>query len=97
MDPELRQQLEEIHALAKDNHHMLRTIRRSQRLSFLSTVIVWILVLAVPLYVYQEYLAPVIAKISTTSGLSTSTTSGFLGLPTFTEIEKLINFPKAGQ
>jgi hypothetical protein len=91
MDPDIKEQLEEIHALAKDNHRMLRAIRRSQWMSFMSTIIIWLVVLALPLYLYQQYLAPIVQKISTTSGLSTTTTSGFLGLPSFSNLGNLIN------
>src|SRR3989344_5836388 len=34
MDPELKKEIAEIHALAKDNHRMLRAIRRDQWLGF---------------------------------------------------------------
>jgi hypothetical protein len=95
MDPEIKQQFEELHALAKDNYRMIRSIRRSQRLSFLSTIIIWIVVLALPLYLYQQYLQPVITKISANSGMSTTTTSGLLGLPTFNEIGNLVNSAKS--
>ncbi|MGD0328541.1 MAG: hypothetical protein ABSB00_02400 [Minisyncoccia bacterium] len=95
MDPEIRRELDEIHALVRDNHRMLRAVRRRQWLGSLSTIIVWILVLALPLYLYQQYLEPIIAKVSVASGMSTTTTSGFLGLPTSTEIQNLINSLKA--
>jgi Ca2+/Na+ antiporter len=91
MDPEIRQQLEEIHALAKDNHRMLRAIRRGQWFNFFSSVVFWLAVLVIPLYLYQQYLAPTISKISEVTGVSTTTTSSFLGLPTFTEIGNLVN------
>ncbi len=91
MDPETKHLLEEIHALAKDNHRMLRAIRRNQWFGFITKVIIWIIVLALPLYLYQQFLAPVIQKFSETSGMSTTTTSGFLGIPTFVEVGKLIN------
>ena len=91
MDPEIKEQLEEIHALAKDNHRMLRAIRRSQWLSFFNSIVFWIAIVLVPLYLYQQYLEPIVAKISANSGLSTTTTSGFLGIPTFNEIGNLIN------
>jgi len=97
MDSELRRALDEIHALTEDNHRMLRSIRRSQRLSLLSTIIVWVVVLALPLYLYQAYLAPIIAKISSLSGVSTTTTSGFLGLPTSAELQNLIHSTSGGQ
>jgi len=94
MDPEIKRQLEEIHALAKDNHRMLRAIRRGQWFSFLSTVIVWIVVLALPILLYQQYLAPMVAKFSETSG---TTTTGMFGIPAFADIQKLINSYKAGE
>lgn len=91
MDPELERTLDEIHALAKDNHRMLRAIRRGQWMSFTSRIIIWVVVLALPLYLYQQYLAPIVSKFSAASGMSTTTTSGFLGLPTFTDLGKMIN------
>jgi len=97
MDPELKREIEEIHALAKDNHRMLRVIRRSQWLGLVRSIIIWVVVLALPLYLYQQYLAPIVAKFSAVSGMSTTTTSGFLGLPTSAELQKLINSAKSGQ
>ena len=90
----MRRQLEEIHALAKDNHRMLRAIRRGQWFSFLSTVIVWIVVLALPILLYQQYLAPMVAKFSATSE---TTATGMFGLPSFADIQKLINSYTAGE
>ena len=66
MDPELKQRLDQIHALAKDNHDMLRAIRRDQWLGFIGRVIVWLIVLALPLYLYQQYLQPLVSKFSAT-------------------------------
>jgi len=97
MDPEMERELEEIHALAKDNHRMLRAIRRGQWFSFFSTVIIWVAVLALPLYLYQQYLQPIVAKFSALSGMSTTTTSGFLGLPSFADLQKLLNSYTAGK
>ncbi|MSU74363.1 hypothetical protein EXS57_01125 [Candidatus Kaiserbacteria bacterium] len=94
MDPELKQTLTEIHALAKDNHDMLRAIRRDQWLGFVGRVIVWVIVLALPLYLYQQYLQPFVAKFSTVSGTSIS---GPFGFPTSAELQKLLNSFKGGQ
>jgi len=94
MDPETKRQLEEIHALAKDNHRMLRSIKRHQWYSFLGTIIIWIVVLALPLYLYQQYLQPFVSKFSATTGI---TTSGPFGLPTSADLQKLINSYKAGK
>ena len=97
LNPELKKELQEIHALAKDNHDMLRAIRRDQWFGFFGRIIIWVIVFALPLYLYQQYLAPVIANFSAASGMSTTTTSGFLGLPTSAELQKLINSYKTGQ
>jgi hypothetical protein len=96
MNPEIERELEEIHALAKDNHRMLRAIRRGQWFSFFSSIIFWLAVLVLPLYLYQQYLAPIISKISETTGMSTTTTSGLFNVPAFTEIGKVINSFTAG-
>ena len=93
MDPELKRTLDEIHALAKDNHRILRAIRRDQWLGFIGKIIVWFIVLALPLYLYQQYFQPVISKFSETSS---TTPSGLLGLPTSADMQKLINFFKGG-
>lgn len=93
MDPELKRLLDETHALAKDNHRMLRAIRRDQWLGFIGRVIVWIIVLVLPLYLYQQYLQPFVEKFSAASG---TPTSGIFGFPTSAELQKLINSYKAG-
>ncbi len=93
MDPDLRKELDEIHALTRDNHRMLRAIRRDQWLGFIGRVVVWIIVFALPLYLYQQYLQPLVAKFSATTGM---TTSGPFGFPTSAEVQKLINSFKAG-
>ncbi|MHB8710019.1 MAG: hypothetical protein ACYC6X_00485 [Minisyncoccota bacterium] len=93
MDPELKRVLDEMHALTKDNHRMLRAIRRDQWLGFIGRIVVWIIVLILPLYLYQQYLQPFVEKFST----ATSTpSSGFFGLPTSAELQKLINSYKVG-
>lgn len=91
MDPEIKRQLEEIHALTRDNHQMLRAIRRHQWYSIVWTIIVWIVVLIAPFYLYQQYLAPLIAQFSV------SGTAPGLNLPTSADVQKLINSFTAGQ
>ena len=88
MDPELKRQIEEIHALAKDNHQMLRAIRRGQTFSFIASVVFWAAVLITPIYLYQQYLQPIVSKFSISAGV---TTTGPFGLPTFAELQKLIS------
>jgi hypothetical protein len=96
-DPGLERELEELHALVKDNHRMLRAIRRGQWMSFFSTVIVWVAVLALPLFLYQRYVEPIISQISSLSGTSPTTASGLLNIPAFPDLGKMINSYTGGQ
>lgn len=93
MDPELRRELDEIHALVKDNHDMLRAIRRGQWMSAFVKIIFWIFIIVTPLYLYQQYVQPMVAKFSAISGVPVT---GPFGLPTFAEMQKLINSSKVG-
>ena len=95
MDPELKRMLDETHALAKDNHRMLRAIRRDQWFSFFARIIIWIIVLALPLYLYQQYVEPLVTKFSAVSGFATS--SAPFNLPTTAEFQKLLDSYKVGQ
>ena len=94
MDPELKQEIAQIHALAKDNHQMLRAIRRHQWYGVIGSIIFWAVLILAPLYLYQQYIQPFVAKFSATTGAATS---GPLGLPTSADLQKLINSFKAGQ
>ena len=94
MDSEIKRQLEEIHALAKDNHRILRAVRRHQLFGIITTIVLWLVVLIAPFYLYQQYLQPLVAKFQATPG---ATASGFFNLPSSAELQKLINSYKAGQ
>ena len=94
MDPEIKKLLEETHALSKDNHRMLKAIRRDQWVSFFARIIIWAVVLLLPLYLYQQYVQPFVSKIVPAAS---STSSGYFGLPSTTEIQKVLNSYKTGQ
>lgn len=95
MDPELKRMLDETHALAKDNHRMLRALRRHQLIGTFGKVVFWLLILGSSAYWYQVYLQPLVAKFSTLD--SPSAASDLFGLPTSAELQKLLNSFKAGQ
>lgn len=90
MDPELKRLMQETHALAHENHRILRAMRRDQWVGFVSKTIFWLIVFILPLYFYQQYLQPIVARFSVMSGIATSTSNG-LGLPTTVELQKLID------
>lgn len=93
MDPELKKQLDEIHALAKDNHDMLHKMRRDQMIGYVAKVVIWLIVFILPLYLYQQYLQPFVKRFSEASGV---TTSGPFGFPSSAELQKLLNAFKSG-
>lgn len=94
MDPEMKREMEEIHALAKDNHQMLRAMRRHQLFGTIVSIIFWLVILITPFYLYQQYLQPLVAKFSATPG---ATDSGLFNLPSSADIQNLINSFKVGQ
>lgn len=95
MDPESRRLLEDTYALAKDNHRMLRAIRRHQLISAFGKVFIWIIVIAVTAYSYLAFLQPLVNKLHI-PGLST-TQPGTFGTSTTTPFGKLINSFQAGR
>ncbi len=72
MDPEVKRQLEEIHALVRDNHHLIRAVRRHQLFGIVMSIVFWLVILITPFYLYQQYLQPLVAKFQSTQGTTTS-------------------------
>ena len=93
MTPEEKKLLEETHALAKDSHRIIREMRREQWFGFFFRIIVWAVVLILPFYIYSAYLGPVLAKFAPPG--SATSTSGYFGLPSSAELQKLIDSYKA--
>ena len=56
MDPELKRMVEEGLALAKDNHRMLRAMRRDAWFSFFGQLLFWLVIIVGPLYFLAPYL-----------------------------------------
>ena len=89
MDPELKRELEEMRVMVKDNHRMLRAMRRAQWYGLVARIIIWIIVLALPLYLYQQYLQPIVNQF--TVGTSTPSSSGPFGFPSREHIQQFID------
>ena len=93
MDPELKRLLDENLMFAKDNNRILHAMRRDQWIALAGRIVIWIIILVLPFYLYQHYLQPLVAKFSVTTGIKMS---GPFGLPTSAEMQKLIDSIKAG-
>ena len=62
MDPETRHELDQIHALVKDTHSLLRTVRRHQLLEMFGKSVLYLLLLVVGGYYFLQYLAPIMSQ-----------------------------------
>lgn len=82
MDPELEKMIKETRALARDNHRILRSIRRHQLLSSFGRFIIWFFVLIAAFYAYEAYLKPIAHQYGVTPAS---------GLSTFADLQKLLN------
>jgi len=95
MDPETKKLLEETHALAKDSHRMLRSVRRHQVVTDFGKFALWLILIAIAGYYYLFSVQPAIERYKTTGVFDLP--AAFFGLPTSAEIQKLIDSYKAGQ
>ncbi len=90
----MRRQFEELHALVKDNHRLLRAVRRHQLLETFGKLFIWIIIFAASGYLYLQYLGPIVNKFIENPG---ATSTGLFGFPSSAELQKLIESSKAGQ
>jgi hypothetical protein len=89
-DPEIKRLLEQNLALAKDNSRILHNIRRNQVLGTVWTITLWAVALAVPYFLYQHYVQPIVDNFY--SPKSTTTGPNFFGFPlSSAEVQKLID------
>ena len=93
MDPELRRLLNENLAISKNNNEVLRSIRHHQWLTSVTSIIFWVVVVALPIYLYQQYVQPVFEKF--VPGSATST--GVFFIPSSADLQKLLESFKAQQ
>jgi len=90
----VKRQFEELHALVKDNHRLLRAVRRHQLLETFGKLVLWLILLGVGGYFYAQYLAPVVQKFIENPG---ATSTGLFGLPSSADLQKLIESAKSGK
>lgn len=62
MDPETRHELDQIHALVKDTHSLLRTVRRHQLLETFGKWVFYLILLLGGGYFFLQYFQPVITQ-----------------------------------
>ena len=93
VDPELKHLLEQNLELTKQNNKILRAMRRDVWIGLIFKLIFWAIVFALPVWAYQQYLAPLLKQfeVSAPSGTPMTLSSGWFGLPSFTDLENLIH------
>ena len=62
MDPETRHELDQIHALVKDTHSLLRTVRRHQLLEMFGKWVLYLTILSMGGYFFLQYFQPVMSQ-----------------------------------
>lgn len=75
---DLERLLKATYALSEENNRILKEMRRIWRITFWSKVVIWLLVLILPLYLYSAFLAP---------WLSGAT---MMGIPSLEQIQALL-------
>ncbi len=91
MEPDLRTEFEELRALVRDNHRMLRRVRRHQILETFGHYALWVILILASAYAYMVYLRPLMQKFRTNPQAAAQ---GILGLPTSADLQNLINSNK---
>jgi hypothetical protein len=91
-ETQVKQELAEIHALAKDTHRLARAVRRHQLVDTWGKIIIWVVILGGSAYWFKTYVQPLIAQFRVGN-----VAPSLFGLPTSTDIQNLINSYKAGQ
>ena len=95
MDPELKRQLEEIHALTRDNHRMLRSVRRHQLLVDFGKATIFLILLFLGAYYYFFSIQPAIERFKVSGVIDIP--AALFGLPSSEEVRKFIDEYKARQ
>ena len=90
---DLKRELEQIHVLTKDNHRMLRAIRRDQMYALIAKIVFWAVIIGVPIYFYQAVFKPQFDEFKQNP---TGAALNVFGLPSSAEIQKLIDSFKSG-
>jgi hypothetical protein len=94
MTPEEKRLLEETHALARDNHHLLRSVRRHQIITDFGKFALWLIFIAIAGYYYLFSLKPAFDTFQETGSIELP--ASLFGIPS-AELQKLIDSYKAGQ
>jgi len=92
MDPEVKRQFEELHALVKDNHRLLRAMRRHQIIEMFGKLVLWIIIFAASGYFYLQYLGPIVSNFIADPAMASH---GLFGLPSSADLQKLIESYRA--
>ncbi len=86
----LIQLLEENLALTKENHKLLKTMRRSSLFWLIAKIIMWVALLILPLFFIQPLISAFTGELPSASGTSTAAPSSLFGFPSPAEIKSLM-------
>lgn len=87
MNPEEKRLLEEVAALARENHQILKRMQRARRWSRFFWLLKWLIIIGVTVWLYY-YLQPIINQLFKT--YESLTTLNLPQLPNLGDISKLL-------
>ena len=61
----MEEELKQVHALVRENHEMLRAIRRDAWFHTIVHLVFWLAIVASSWYAYQKYLVPYLGSVPT--------------------------------
>ncbi len=59
-DDGLKELLEQNLHIAKENNHLLRSMRRTAVYGFVGKILFWIIILGIPAYLYFSFISPIL-------------------------------------
>ncbi|MDB5237661.1 MAG: hypothetical protein JWL88_763 [Parcubacteria group bacterium] len=83
--------IEENIKLAKDTNRIIRDVRRTGRIAFWCKLILWVLVLATPLF----FIGPILQYFKDATGLAIPSGTNVFGVPSAEQIQSAITQYKA--
>ena len=83
MEDELKRMMKENLALARENNRLLKKMQRAAMYSTIFTLVYWVLILGVPVYLYFTVVKPYLEEFQTTYQDAQARMDGLPDMPDF--------------
>lgn len=83
MEDELKRMMKENLALVRENNRLLKKIRKAAMYSTILTLIYWVIIIGVPMYLYFTVVRPYLTEFQTTYQDAQTRIEGLPSMPDF--------------